>query len=162
MKKLAVKAARMTESELEEGILFMLDVYNKLKGVFDWSESTFEEIFEGIFRGLIFGVEMLVIRLEGNKGFVFISSVDEFLKFLKRRYGGFGKLIDEYNKKGGGKEISRRFVLVLSEGRFKWLLRNIERDIRDTAEGRKKLDMEHHILRYVKEWWKMVVGIIER
>jgi hypothetical protein len=99
---------------------------------------------------------MLVIRLEGNKGFAFISSVDEYFNFLKKRYGGFEKLLDEFSKKGGGgKGVSRYYVLVLSEGGFKQFLRWIESDIRGLTPGR--IDIRWHVISKIDWWWEWLL-----
>jgi hypothetical protein len=88
-------ARRMTESEFEENLV---DMFNSLRKVLvDMSSDEFEEFVLGLLKGWFIGVSMIVIRLEGNKGFVFIKSPEEFYKFLIKRYGGSKKLREEFN-----------------------------------------------------------------
>jgi hypothetical protein len=92
VKKLAY---RMTESEFEENLV---DMFNSLRKVLvDMSLDEFEEFVLGLLKGWFFGVSMIVIRLEDNKGFVFIKSPEEFYKFLIKRYGGVKKLRERFN-----------------------------------------------------------------
>jgi hypothetical protein len=57
------------------------------------SLSEIEEAIGGVLRALLLTADMLVIRLDGNKGFVFIATDEEFVGFVKKRYGGLKNLI---------------------------------------------------------------------
>jgi hypothetical protein len=155
MKKGVVRAVRMIESEFEDGLLTVLNVFGNVLP--DLSFSEIKEIFDGVFRSFIHGAEMLVIRLEGNDGFVFISSSDEFFDFLKKCYGGFEKLIDKLGGKGS-RRVSKYYVLVLDEKQFKQFLRLIEKSIRDLARDFSKLDIERHVIRKINWWWEEILG----
>ena len=100
LKKGPVKALRMTEKEFDENFMEALDItmdidINKL----GWeipNESEVVELIEGVFKGWI-GVkdaELLVIRMNGGKGFVFIVSPEEFVDFVKKYYGSIKSLIN--------------------------------------------------------------------
>jgi hypothetical protein len=97
LKQGAVKAVRMTESELEDELMHMLGVFRKILS--DLSLSEVEEIIAGVFDRWVnvkFGVELLVVRLDGSKGFVFLESPEEFVSFVKKHYGGIERLIKRF------------------------------------------------------------------
>jgi hypothetical protein len=65
----------------------------------DLSLSEIEEYIAGAFSGIVnvnAGFKILVIRLNGNKGFVFIGSPIEFVDYVKKRYGDIKKLIQRF------------------------------------------------------------------
>ncbi len=102
LKRGYAKALRMTEREFDSKFMEALDItrdiaINKL----GWdipSESEVVELIEGVFKGWI-GVkdaELLVIRMNGGKGFVFIVRPEEFVDFVKKYYGSIKSLRDRF------------------------------------------------------------------
>jgi hypothetical protein len=50
------------------------------------------------------------------------------------------------------------FVVVLDEKQFQRFLRLIEKSIRDSVEGWKRIYIDYHVLRHIDRWWEEVVG----
>lgn len=146
MKNVVYKARRLTEGDFDKLFLRSMRI-SDVVGYKDLSEWSLEEvesfISEVIFKGMVpveFGIEMLVIRLDGNRGFVFIKSPEEFLKFVKKYYGGIEKLVERTRKVSFEGKVSKRHVLVLDEPIFKRFLRMVERHVRGGAARKMWLD----------------------
>jgi len=100
LKRGYAKALRMSEREFDSKFMEALDItrdiaINKL----GWdipSESEVVELIEGVFKGWmgVKGFDLLVVRMDGGKGFMFIVSPEEFVDFVKKRYGGIKSLIN--------------------------------------------------------------------
>jgi hypothetical protein len=95
-----VFGVRVTEREFDEILMEVLDIlkgilpYFGVKDKSDISLSDFEEFIGGMLEGLAGRSGILVIRLDGNNGFVFITTPDELVDFVRKRYGDLERLID--------------------------------------------------------------------
>jgi len=155
LKQGLVKAVRVSESEFERGLMFALAMVSEFLS--DASVGDIEEFFAGVFKGWVtnVGFKLLVVRLDGNRGFVFIKSPEEFVKFVRKYYGGIEKLVKYVVKHEVEKgRVAARYIAVLNEVWFKRVfLRMIESDIRYMGKDGGRIRFEN-IVRSINLWWE--------
>jgi hypothetical protein len=100
LKQGAARAVMMTEKEFEKKLLLALRLVMDM--VPEVSSSELEEIIsDGLIKDEIdhWDLDLMVIRLDRGREFVFIAYPEELLKFIRKHYGSIEDLIDRVGRK---------------------------------------------------------------